>query len=380
MKKASSNKTKDQRPEDLIKALEESRAALAELLESVEKENTQAIISNLADGLLAFDSKNELFLINPQAEKILGLKKEKLLGRTISDLSFLPTAAPLADLFEKEKHRVFRKDVQVDENLVVEITTIPMVQESKNLGTLVVLRDVTREKMVEKMKTEFVSLAAHQLRTPLSAIKWTLRMLLDKELGDISSEQQYFLERTYQSNERMISLINDLLNVTRIEEGRYIGKKSWNNLETLVRFVVNSYKEQIGKRKIKFALRTPQAPLPRVFVDVEKLRLVIQNLFDNAMSYTPEGGEITISLKGDAKEVEFSIRDTGVGIPKNQQTRVFSKFFRADNVIRMETEGTGLGLFIAKNIIEAHDGRIWFESEEKRGSTFYFTLPVQKEL
>lgn len=380
MKKSNADENKDQKSENLIKALEESRTALVGLLESVEKENTQAIINNLLDGLLAFDSKNELFLINPRAEKILGLEKEKILGKTISDLVAFPEVAPLAELFEKVNHKILREDVEVRENFVVEVTTVPMIQESKDFGTLVILRNVTREKMVEKTKTEFVSLAAHQLRTPLSAIKWTLRMLLDKELGSISSEQQEFLEKTYQANERMISLINDLLNVARIEEGRYIDRQSWNNLETLVRFVVNSYKEQIEKRKLKFSLKVSKDPLPRVFVDVEKLRLVIQNLFDNAMSYTREGGTMTITLKGNAEEVEFSIKDTGVGIPKNQQERVFSKFFRADNVVRMETEGTGLGLFIAKNIIKAHGGRIWFESEEKKGSTFYFTLPVQKEL
>ncbi len=119
--------------------------------------------------------------------------------------------------------------------------------------------------------------------------------------------------------------------------------------------------------------------MPQVSIDVEKIRLSVQNLLDNALRYTPAGGSVTISLNRDKKDVEFSIKDTGLGIPKDQQNRVFAKFFRAANVMRTDTEGSGLGLFIAKNIIEAHDGRIWFESEENRGSAFHFTLPIKEE-
>ena len=231
------------------------------------------------------------------------------------------------------------------------------------------------------MKTEFVSLAAHQLRTPLSAIKWTLRMLLDGDLGKITEEQKDFIEKTYSSNERMINLINDLLDVTRIEEGRRLYKPVLTDFEPICQFVINSYKEEIEKRKLKLEFKKPEKKLPQVMLDVEKIRLVIQNLLDNAARYTPSGGQVTISLKPTKgeKEIEFSIKDTGVGIPKDQQARVFSKFFRGANVMRMATEGSGLGLFITKNIVEAHGGKIWFESEEGKGTTFYFTLPLKEE-
>ena len=246
------------------------------------------------------------------------------------------------------------------------------------MGNLVILHDITREKIVERMKTEFVSLTAHQLRTPLSAIKWTLRILLDGDLGALSVEQRDFLEKTYQSNERMISLINDLLNVTRIEEGRYLYKMTLVNLEEIIQFVVNSYKEEIKRRKIKFEFIKPKEKLPQVLIDVEKMRLAVQNLIDNAVRYTHAGGEITISLNRGRREIEFSIKNTGIGIPKDQKDRIFTKFFRAANVMRMETEGSGLGLFIAKNIIESHSGKIWFESEEGKGATFHFALPVKE--
>jgi len=206
-------------------------------------------------------------------------------------------------------------------------------------------------------------------------------MLLDGDLGKITAEQKEFLEKTYKSNERMINLINDLLDVTRIEEGRYLYKPVFTNIEPIVQFVINSFKNEIERKglELEFIKPSSEEKIPEVKIDVEKIRLAIQNLLENAIGYTKAGGKITVSLKHREDKIEFSIKDTGVGIPKDQQARVFSKFFRGSNVIRLETEGSGLGLFITKNIIEAHGGRIWFESKEGEGTTFYFTLPIKKE-
>jgi len=372
------------------KELEDSRKALMNMLEDVgearakaeeEKNKTLTIITNLTDGLLVFDINNKILLINPQAEAFFNTKKEDMLGKSILELNGFSNLKPLVDLLKKEIRGIFRKELSIRENLIIEVSTVPMVSKEGETGTLVVLHDISREKTVERIKTEFVSLAAHQLRTPLSAIKWTLRMLLDGDFGEITKEQRDFIEKTYRSNERMIILINDLLDVTRIEEGRYVYRPALVNLEDLVQFVANSYKEEIDKRNLKLEFKTLKTKLPQVEVDVEKIRLVIQNFLDNAIRYTPPGGKITISLKynKDKKEVEFLIKDTGAGIPREQQGRIFTKFFRGANVIRMATEGSGLGLFISKNIIEAHGGRAWFESKEGEGSTFYFTLPIGKE-
>jgi len=401
MAKKSIKETKKKKSETVVKELEESRKTLISMLEEAEesrkaltniledieearrraeeeRDKTQAIITNFADGLLVFDNENKLILVNPQAEVFFEIRTQDIIGKSISELFSFPLLKPLIELLIKEIKGVFRKELLIKEKLILEVSTIPLAREEEILGNLVILHDITREKMVERMKTEFVSLAAHQLRTPLSAIKWTLRMLLDGDLGAITEEQKDFVEKTYRSNERMIGLINDLLDVTRIEEGRYLFKPTLADIETLVQFVVNSYKEEIKKREIKFEFKKPAEKLPLILIDVEKIRLAIQNLLDNAVRYSRPGGEVTISLEYDKKEIELSIKDSGVGIPKDQQARVFTKFFRAANVMRMETEGTGLGLFIAKNIIEAHGGKIWFESEEGKGSNFYFTLPVEK--
>ncbi len=373
---------------NMLEDVEESRKALINMLEDVEeargkaeeeKNKTLAVITNFADGLLALDKENKLSLINPQAEVFFDVKSRDIIDRPILELSTFPTIEPVVKLVGKEIKGVFRKEVRIREDLVLEVSTIPVTREEEKLGTLIILHDVTREKTIERMKTEFVSLTAHQLRTPLSAIKWTLRMLLDGDLGRITEEQKDFLEKTYKSNERMITLINDLLDVTRIEEGRYLYKPVLTDTEPIVQFAINSHKEEIKKKKIKFEFKKPEEELPKIKLDVEKIRLAIDNLIDNAIRYTPAYGKVTVSLEYRKGVIEFSIKDTGVGIPKDQQGRVFTKFFRAANVMRMATEGFGLGLFITKNIIEAHGGKIWFESEEGKGTTFYFTLSVKEE-
>ena len=373
---------------NILEDVEGSRKALANMLEDVEgarrraeeeRDKTQTIIINLTDGLLVFDGENKLSLINPRAENFLGVRTKKIAGNPLLELTRIPNLRPLVNLLGREIKGVYRKELPIKESLTLEVSTVPMISGEEKLGTLVVLHDITREKMIERMKTEFVSLTAHQLRTPLSAIKWTLRMLLDGDLGKITEEQKDFIEKTYGSNERMISLINDLLDITRIEEGRYLYKPVLTDFEAICQFVINSFKEEIKKKKIKFEFKEPLKKLPQVKVDVEKIRLAINNLLDNAIRYTPAGGRVTVSLSRGKKEIELSVKDTGVGIPKDQQERVFTKFSRGANVIRMATEGSGLGLFITKNIIEAHGGKIWFESEEGEGTTFYFTLPTKEE-
>jgi PAS domain S-box-containing protein len=366
----------------------ETRLALLNMLEDTEeakekaeeeKNKTLAIINNFTDGLLVFDTNDRLSLFNPRAEVFFDIKARDVVERSISQLATFPTMKSLAALLKEKIEGVYREELKISEKFTVEVSTVPIIHKKEKLGDLVILHDITREKMVERMKTEFVSLAAHQLRTPLAAIKWTLRMLLDGDLGEITEEQKDFIEKTYSSNERMIALINDLLDVTRIEEGRYLLKPTPASLEDVVQFVIKSYQEEIKRRKIKLEFQKPAKKTPQVMIDAEKMRIAIQNLVDNAVKYTPPQGTVTVSLKFTKKKIELSVKDTGIGIPKDQQERVFTKFFRAANVIRKETEGSGLGLFIAKNIIEAHKGKIWFKSKEGEGTTFYFTLPVKEE-
>ena len=261
--------------EETEEELTKAQVALMNMLEDTEdarrrveeeKNRTQAIITNLTDGLFFFDQDNKISLTNPQAENFFAVKTEQIIGKPISAFSKIPSLKPLLDLLGEEVKGVFRKELPLKEGgLTLEITTIPITVEKEKMGTLIILHDVTREKMVERMKTEFVSIAAHQLRTPLSAIKWTLRMLLDGDLGEITPEQREFIEKTYQSNARTLTLINDLLNVTRIEEGRYLFKPVLSDIKMVLDSVIDFYKEITEKKNITLQFKKPKRGTGNIF-------------------------------------------------------------------------------------------------------------------
>lgn len=367
--------------------LSESREALLNVLGDAEgakvdaeqeRDKTLAIIENFPEGLLFFDSMNNLSSINPRARSFFGLDDSAIANKDIGNLKNILSFAPLMKILGEDLKLIEHKELKLAEDLILEVSTIPVIRAGERAGTLCVLRNVTREKMIEQLKTEFVSITAHQLRTPLSAIKWTLRMLLDGDVGILAKEQAGLLEQTYKSNERMIRLINDLLNVTRIEEGRFLYHLKREDVVEIAEKVIDHLGESAKRKGLKIELKKPAVSIPAIEVDSEKIFLALQNLVDNAIHYTKQGGVvISIDLNKEKGKVLFSIKDTGIGIPKKQQKRVFSRFFRASNAIKTETEGTGLGLFIAQNIIKAHGGRIWFESGEGKGSSFYFTLPIK---
>ena len=368
---------------------EKTRKALMNILDDVEearkkaveeRDKTLAIVTNFVDGLMVVNKQGIVTMINPEFEKMFGVKKSKVKGEKLRRLKSVRLFAPAIDLLlDKEGIiSIERKEFTSQEEVIIEVTTVSLKEKKEEGGHLIIFHDISREKIVEKLKSEFVSISAHQLRTPLSAIKWTLRMMLDGDIGKISKEQKGFLEKTYRTNERMILLTNDLLDITRIEEGRYLCEPTLVDIKELIGQIIKIFKDEIKEKRIKLEFKKSEKDLPKVKIDVEKMKLVIQNLIENAVRYNPQGGKITISLKSNNKEIEFLIKNSGCGIPKAQQKRVFSKFFRASNAAKIDTEGTGLGLFISKNIIEAHEGKIWFKSEENKETCFYFTIPIFK--
>jgi len=366
--------------------LRKSQSALLNMLEDVEEEKrkaeeeesrTSAVITHLTDGLLVFDSQNNLSLINPPAEKLLGINSDQAYNKSLDELAaFIDNFKPLLKVLGKNIKEVSRQELVIGE-LTIEVSSASIGTSQKDHGgSLVIIHDITREKGIERMKTEFVSIAAHQLRTPLSAVKWALSLLMEGDVGELSAEQKSFISKSYDSNERMIILINDLLDVARIEEGRYLYKLVSAKLENLAQAAISACREIAAKRNIRLEYIKPEKEMPEIMIDGEKITMTIQNLIENAIKYTPPGGQVTVSVKYDTNKATVSVKDNGVGVSQEQQNRLFTKFFRASNVMRMETDGTGLGLFIAKNIIEAHGGKIWCESKENEGSTFSFSLPI----
>lgn len=241
---------------------------------------------------------------------------------------------------------------------------------------LLKLNDELQE--IDRAKSHFVSIAAHQLRTPLSIIKWTFRMLLSGDFGKINDEQKNVIQRGYDVNEGTIVLISDLLDVARIESGRFAYIFSDVSIEEVIKDAVEMNMPRAKERKIAIStVKGSRGKVPFVRGDKTSLRIALQNLVSNAINYTLPGGEVEVIYKKKGAFVEVRVKDTGVGVQRNQMGRLFTKFFRGDNVVRMQTSGTGLGLFIAKSIISAHNGDMGAESEEGKGSTFWFTIPIK---
>ena len=229
---------------------------------------------------------------------------------------------------------------------------------------------------IEKMKSEFVSVASHQLRTPLTGIRWFAELLLKGKAGKISTDQKDFLDQIYQSNDRMIKLVEDLLNVSRIDTGsKFEIKKAPKDLVEIINSLTSDLIGLAHQYEVEIQKSEGFPEKYELPIDADKIRQVFQNLLSNAVKYSKKGGVVEILFENKKDKILISVKDTGLGIPEKQQSRMFEKFFRADNVKTVETDGTGLGLYIAKAIVEGHGGKIWFESKENTRTSFFVELP-----
>jgi len=229
-------------------------------------------------------------------------------------------------------------------------------------------------KRLDAAKSEFISIASHQLRTPLTVIKGYISMILEGSFGRISATQKQALDKVYESSERLIQLIENLLNISRIESGRLQYTFEPTDLAALVKDVVDDLKSVAKKKGLRFTYNAPQKQLPKLQMDEEKMRQVVMNMIDNSIKYTKKGS-VTVSLKQEYGRIKFCVQDTGIGISQEQKENLFKKFSRGSGPSLIHTEGTGLGLYVAKQIVEAHKGRIWAESRgENQGSCFCFSF------
>ncbi|HET7528601.1 MAG TPA: HAMP domain-containing sensor histidine kinase, partial [Candidatus Saccharimonadales bacterium] len=232
-------------------------------------------------------------------------------------------------------------------------------------------------KELDQTKDEFISMASHQLRTPLTTIKGYLSMVLEGDAGPVGKDERQMIQQAFDSSERMVFLIADLLNVSRLQSGKFVIENKPTDLVKLVQTEVNQLKETAGHHQLKLTCSTPDK-LPLFNLDETKIRQVVMNFLDNAIYYTPAGGSISVALEATSHTINYTVTDTGLGVPKQEQHHLFSKFYRAGNARKMRPDGTGLGLFMAKKVITAQGGAIIFKSEEGKGSTFGFSFPRGK--
>lgn len=234
------------------------------------------------------------------------------------------------------------------------------------------------ERLIEanRMKSEFVSIVSHQLRSPLSNLKWSLELLMSGRLGEIEAPQLEYFKILKDSSTRMRELVKDLLIVSRIEQGKLPFRKTEVSLPAITKDLISEFTPftKAANTEIQFEA---DADLPKVFTDPLQIKLVIENFLDNATRYIQKRGKVEVRINKEDRFTHFQIKDNGVGIPKEDQKYIFRKFFRSSNALKRQTQGTGLGLYISKSIIEKAGGKIWFQSEEGKGSIFHFTLPVK---
>ncbi len=239
---------------------------------------------------------------------------------------------------------------------------------------------VSNLRVLDRTKSDFLSVAAHQLRTPLSGVKWVLKLLLDGDLGSMANDQHSMLKRGYDTNEKMIQLVNDLLNVSRIESGKFSYNMEKNYFSALLKTLVENFELVAKERQVEVRVENHAGAIPPFLFDFEKMLTAFQNIVDNAIKYTMPGGRVTIDVGYQGDYLQVKVTDTGVGIPKTDIPKLFSKFFRAVNVIYLQTEGSGLGLFIVKNIILRHGGQIWIDSVEGKGTSVTVVIPLITKL
>lgn len=240
----------------------------------------------------------------------------------------------------------------------------------------------TKKNKEYTLTSDFANLASHQLRTPLSGMKWMLELLQRPSTGTMNKKQKEFVDKIIFFNERLITLVNDLLEVSKVEQGNTKLYLQPTDITVIIRSILKDKEKDIKRKRLHVTFTVEQEPFPVVRTEPSKIKQALTNLINNALAYTADDGQVTIDLMLLNKSqpmLQCTITDNGMGIPKDQQSHVFSKFFRGSNVSKVESVGTGLGLYIAKAFIEASGGKIWFESKPAQGTTFFFTLPIVRK-
>jgi PAS domain S-box-containing protein len=348
----------------------------------------EALFTSIGDGAISTDEFGRITRVNPTGCYLLGYDEKELVGewfpKKVIGVDFEDNPITLIDrpitkafltgkpVSDKLYYR--RKNGQ---KLPVSITVSPILLKGRPLGAIEVFRDITLEQEVDRMKSEFISLASHQLRTPLSAIKTYTHMLQDGYMGELNPAQKTSLETIIGASDRMNELISTLLNITRMESGTIAVNPKSIRAERIADEVVKELSLAAGTKSIKLTSGvTPKSGI-KMTTDPLIFKEIITNLTSNGIKYTPDGGSVSISLRASGGNVIVPVRDSGWGIPKFSQDQVFSKFFRAHNIVKRETTGTGLGLYLVKGLVEALQGHIRFKSQEGKGTVFTVILPLK---
>ncbi|MBC8171274.1 MAG: PAS domain-containing protein, partial [Anaerolineae bacterium] len=377
---------------DLYHLIRDQAERLGTLLRAEQEgaEKNSAILEAIADGVILSDADGKVILFNTAAERILGVPREQVLGQPLSKFTGIygSSVAGWAQIIQDHSSRAefsFRDDF-VDERLtlgekIVSAHLSPVYTSDKLLGMVSVFRDITRDVEVDRMKSEFISSVSHELRTPLTSIKGFTDLLLIRAAGDMNEPQMRMMGTIKENVERLTVLVEDVLDISKIDSGRERLKVDAVQIDQVVDGVLNSLQNRPQHQRKNLAVTVEIDPeANELQADRNKLNRIMSNIIDNAFNYTLDGGNIDIraKLQPDGRRVLISIADSGVGIPEQFREDIWKRFQRyEEHALTLDVAGTGLGLSIVKEMVEMHGGDVWFESEVDKGTTFYISLPVE---
>lgn len=357
---------------------------------TVQRDTLRKVIESFKDVVFALDINKKVIIYNSVGLSLFGLKSEDIIGRQLSEIitfeeednKTLKIEELLDELFNRrDSDTIHKYDVKISCKSGKQLTmnlTITSIQEKfrSDLFGIVTLQDLSREKELEQMKLDFVSMAAHELRTPLTSIRGYLSVFMEENIDKFNEEQSMFLNRINISTQVLLGLVENLLNVSRIERGTFTVKLNQVDWISIIQEAMNSFMNLAKEKNIALSFRQSKTPIKPVMADRLRIVEVLNNLLSNAINYTNPGGSVSIQVEEKNNTVITHIQDTGEGIPKQALPHLFTKFFRVSGKLEQGSKGTGLGLYISKSIIELHHGNIWVESESGKGSIFSFSLPI----
>ncbi len=360
----------------------------------------EAILDSIGDGMIVVDEERKILFFSKSAEEMTGWAARDAIGKHAGEVVEMvdekgtpihPDKRPIHLALSTKKKVVsaaaYYFVLKNGARFPAAIVATPVTYGHAIIGAVLIFRDITKEKEVDEAKTEFVSVASHQLRTPLSAVSWYTEMLLAGDAGKLSELQEKYLRAVYEGNRRMVALLDALLNVSRLDLGSFIISPQPTAVPELVKGVLDDLMPFIVKKNITVHEHYAK-DLAEFQADPKLLRMVLQNVISNSVKYSANNGAVTVNVipvtrdhvfggkRSATDNLAISVSDAGIGIPPAQQDKIFTKLFRADNAMETEAEGTGLGLYIVKSIIDRSGGQVWFRSEQGNGTTFYITLPL----
>lgn len=335
------------------------------------------VLKSISNGIIIFNQNKKVLLANPSIIRMADLVENDPSLDTIIKLfdeGGIKLSAQIDEVLASGRLFHLNKITVLNSVYEVSVTAI------KNLdghvcGGALILHDITNIEEMDRVKTEFLSIAAHQLRTPLGSMRWSIEMLLSGDMGKVSGQFKEILMQIYQSTQRMIILVGDLLIVSRIDQSRVSDTPTKVNILAVIKDVAREVEFDTEKKSVVVDFQAKKGWVPEIVIDSQRFRDVIQNLLSNAVKYNRPGGTVDIVVKNIGDFIQITIADNGIGIPQKDQGKLFTKFFRADNAIRSKTEGSGLGLYVVKSYVEAWGGKVRFESADGKGTKFYVTLP-----